>query len=209
MSEIDNESELAKKIAELESDKAKLVSEIQAERAKKQAAEEAKRLAEEELKKKEVPAPTVDDSDPEKIVVRVLEKKEQEAAKTALEEAKADLKRMYNEFSQDTDAGGILFSKFENELSKFNLSGLRTKEQFLNRFKEVYEFMNRTKKSVDTKPNFHPGTPQFGSDAPAIDGATLSDAEMKVIQEQGITKERYLKIKEKHPNFVQSLLKNR
>lgn len=195
------EKEYQLKIAELEQDKQNTVEELIKKR-------EAARLAEEELAKAKGNTGTDKGSDPEEIVKKVLQEKEAEASRNALEEAKADLKKLYNEFNPETDKAGIVFSKFEAELNKFNLSGLKTKEDYLNRFKEVYEFMNRRAGSPD-KPNFYGGTRQSGSDAPTNDGVALSDSESKLIRDMGWDRERYLKIKEKRPAYVASLLKYR
>lgn len=196
------EKEYHEKIANLEQDKANVVEELKEKR-------EAARLAKEELEKvKGATKPDLNTTDPEEIVVRVLQKKEEEASRTALEDAKAELKRTYNEFSPETDTAGLVFNKFEKELSKFNLSGLRTKEEYMGRLKEVYDFMNRTKSTTE-KTNFYSGTRQSGSDAQVRDDASLSDSEAKLIRDMGWDKERFLKTKEKRPAYVASLLKYR
>jgi hypothetical protein len=200
---VQKEKEYQEKIAEGEQAKANLVEELKAKR------EEA-RLAKEELEKAKADKGTSDfnTTDPTKIVEEVLRKKDDEASKGALETAKAEMKRLYNEFSEDTDSAGLVFGKFEKELSKFNLSGLRTKEEYLERLNEVYEFMNRSK-SKETQTQFYSGTRQPGSEHKTTDGANITDAEAKLMKELGMDKERFLKIKEKRPTYVATLLKYR
>lgn len=199
----ERERQLVETIANLEQDKANVVSELVAKR-------ESERLAREELERiKGTQDPNNKSTDPEEIVTRVLQRKEQEEAKIAFDEAKAELKRTYNEFAPETDTAGIVFGKFEKELSKFNFSGLKTKEEYRTRLKDVYDFMNREKKQEEARPDLYKGTPQFGSDANVRGGDTLSDGEMKLIKDMGWDKERFLKVKEKRPAYVASLLKYR
>lgn len=194
------EKDYHEKIANLEQDKANMVDELKAER-------EAKRIAKEELEKTKTKT-DLNITDPIEIVKRVLQEKEVEESKGAFEQAKAELKETYNEFSSETDTSGIVFKKFEDEMAKFNFSGLKTKEEYKARLNEVYEHMNRTKKPSDSV-NFHTGTKQFGSEQRTTDSSTLSDKEVKLINEMGWDKERFLKTKEKRPAYVASLLKYR
>lgn len=195
------EKEYQLKLAEEAQAKAGLVEELKAER-------EAKRLAKEELEKTKART-DLNNTDPVEIVKKVLEEKEQEASKGAFESALTDLKKTYNEFSPETDTAGIAFKKFEAEMSKFNFSGLKTKEEYQARLKEVYEHMNRSKSTNDTNVNFYQGTKQFGSEHKTTDADTFSDAEVRLMRDFGWDKERFLKQKNKRPAFVASLLKLR
>lgn len=198
----EEKAKLIETIANLEQDKANVVSELVAKR-------ESERLAKEELERvKKEKGSDFNNTDPTEIVEKVLQKKEQEASQNAFELAKTELKRKYNEFSPETDSAGIVFKKFESEMSKFNFSGLRTKEEYANRLDEVYEHMNRTKHG-DEKAQFYSGQRQSGSDTKTTDGSNLSDAESRLIRELGWDKERYLKQKEKRPAYIASLLKYR
>ncbi len=197
----EEQNALIEKVANLEQDKANVISELTQKR-------ESERLAKEELervKKEKESDPSI--SDPRKIVEEVLNQKEQEAAKEAFKDAIEDLKKTYNEFSQETDAAGIVFGKFENEMRKFNFSGLKTKEEFKARLDEVYNYMNRTLPPKSQE--FYQGTRQSGSEQKTTDKNTLSDKEMRLIQSMGWDKERYLKTKAKRPVFIESLLKYR
>lgn len=196
------ELEYQKAIANLEQDKANVVDELKAKR------EEA-RLAKEEAEKLKANTATNDGTtDPEEIVVRVLKKKEEEQSKNALESAKQELKKIFNEFSPETDTAGLVFGKFEKQLGEFNLSGLSTKEEYLERLKKIYKYVNFKETGNDDKP-FYGGTGKSGSDAPAVDNNSLTDSEARLIRDMGITRERFLKIKEKRPAYVATLLKYR
>lgn len=194
------EREYQEAIANLEQDKANVVDELKAER-------EARRLAKEELEKAKAGS-DLNKSDPTEIVEKVLQRKEEEASKEAFERAKQAMKRTHNEFSPETDTAGLVFKKFEAEMSKFNFAGLKTEEEFASRLREVYEHMNRGTKQPEPT-NFYSGTKQFGSEHKTTDAATLSDAEARLIKDFGYTKEKYLEIKAKRPAYVASLLKHR
>lgn len=194
------EAEAARALATKEAgDKANLVEELKAEREKK-------RLALEELERAKATREDPSSTDPEELVNRVLQKKETESAKEAYELALAEFKRSNNEFSPETDTAGIAYSRFENELKKFNLTGLKTREEFIARLKEVKSFMSRQEKD---KTNFYEGTPRVGSDPAGDDNGTLSGEEAKLVKELGWDKERFLKQKEKRPAYIKQLLNSR
>lgn len=206
----EREKELVEKIAGLEQDKANLVNEIKDERTKKQEREAALEAAKSELEKvKSAQTKPEDSVDPEVLVEKVLRRKEEESSKNAMYEAKMAMKTLYNEFSDASDAGGILFNKFETELAKFNLSGLKTKEDYLNRFKEVYEFMGRKSKPAGESSSFYNGQRQDGSTPPKVEDVNLSGSEVKLMQELGWDKDRYLKAKAKRPQYIATLLSYR
>jgi len=201
----DREKELIEKLAKAEQDKANLVSEITETRKSRQ--EEA---AEKEALKKELEKSTAGDQgkDTEEVVRSILSREKQEVVKKNLETAKEEFKKNFKEFSPDTDAGGILFSKFERELAKFNLSGLETKEEFAARMNDAYRLISNGKQP--TKVNFYTGHDEAtGTDPKEVNADNLSSAELNLMKDIGWTKERYLKQKAKNPVYVENLLKYR
>lgn len=199
----EREKELIEKIANLEQDKANLVGEIQETRAQKIAREKELENLKKTLEGKDTTP------DPEELVERVLNKKAQEVSEKNFEVAKHLFREQVKEFSKDVDQAGLLFSKFEKEMAKFNFNGLSTQEEYLARLREVYEFTNRSKQP-DTKVDFYKGSPaNLGSDPYVNDGASLTTAEAKLIKEMNLTKEQFLKIKAKRPHYVANLLKYR
>ena len=198
------EKELVEITAKAEEAVANMTEELKGERTKKQDA--LKEL--EELKGKQDPKPTGDD--PEEVVERVLTRRQEEESKSNFASSIDDFKKTVPAFSKESDEAGIAFGKFENELKKFNFDGLNSKEEFMTRFKEVQEYMNRGKKETDEPESFHQGTPQGdGSDPGEDDSATLNDAEKRFIREDGMDKAKFLEIKAKRPHYVASLLKLR
>lgn len=194
----EREKELIEKVANLEQDKANLVGELTETRSKKQ-------LAEQELEKTKGTPKTSLEKDPRQVVEEVLREKENEIAKSNLELAREEFLRNNQEFSPDVDKGGILYSKFEKELSKFNLAGLKTKEEYIARMSEARRLMDTDK---PTKKDFYAGATDLrGTNAKEVDGDSLGASEIRLIQEQNWTKERYLQVKAKRPQYVASLLK--
>lgn len=193
-----DEAEQAFKIA----DEAR-IKELQAERQRRQAAED-------ELKRTKGEQDPTTGKDPEKVFEELLDRKEQAEVKVNKEKALAEFKSSVREFSQESDQAGIVFSAFEKELKKFTLEGLKSKEDFSKRFKEVHEFMERKKPTTTNPVSFYPGSNRnIGSDPKDGDNANLSDVEHRVIKDMGWTIERYLKQKSARPHYVESLLKYR
>jgi hypothetical protein len=186
--------------AQAEKEKAAMIAELQAERQKRQAAEE-------ELKTKGVVSHSGDGEDPKKVFEELLEEKEHKEAIANKKAAIEEFKQTNREFSEENDATGIIFSSFEKELRKFNLEGLKSKEDFKRRFNEVYEFMNRKVKTEEQKGSYYQGSKQgYGSDPKEGDRNNLSDAEKRLLKEMNWTEERYLKLKASQPAQVASLL---
>lgn len=198
------EDELIEQAAVAEEAKAKMTEELKDLRTAKQKVEQEL----EEKKGEQDPEPK--DPDPEEVVERVLTRRQEAESKANKDSTLEEFKRSVKEFSPETDEAGIVFSKFEKELNKFNLNGLNTREDYMKRFKEVYEFMNREKKESTPSASFHSGTPATGgSDPGADDSANLSDAEAKLMKDIGWDKERFLATKAKRPHYVASLIKLR
>lgn len=194
--------ELRLKLEEKEKAEKAIIEELQSERTQRQKAQE-------ELKGKEGATESPDDEDPEKVVERVLTRRQEEERKSSQEQALREFRKNHPEFNEENDPAGIAFKKFEDTLSKFNLSDVKSKEDFSNRFGEVYEFMNRKSTPSESK-NFHSGTKDSPGSSPREDDTVvLSDAEKKVMEQIGWTKEKFLEQKAKRPHFVASLLQHR
>lgn len=195
-------AELEQAKQQAEQDKQNAVAELIEKRGKLQATEEELTRLKTEKDKQTPPT-----DNPEEVVNRILEQKSKETAKQSFEEAKEEIKKLYKEFDPATDAAGIVFSSFEKELSKFNFDGLKTKEEFVARLKEVYDFQNRKKSNTD-KQNFYQGAPQNQNEVVVAD-TSLTATEHRLLTETGWTKEKYLEVKSKRPHYVAQLLKLR
>jgi len=191
-------------IAKAEQDKNATVGELTELRKKKQEVEAEL----EQAKQAKTEEPPTGEPNIEEEVQKVLSKTAEEEAKQNRDKAIEDFRASQHEFSEAADPGGIKFAAFEREMAKFNFSGLKSVEEFTSRFKEVHEFMNRGEKPVDNdNPAPYRGAPQDnGGEPPAGNEHELDATEKKLLEQTGWTKERYLALKEKQPEFVESQL---
>lgn len=193
--------EVDAKLAEAETAKSNLVVELKEERRKKQEALEA--VSQTQDKPEENQSST---GDTRSEVERVLAEREAAEAKNNREKAIEEF-RNSSQFSEASDPGGLKFQAFERELRKFNLDSLKTVDDFKGRFKEVHQFMDRAKGPDNETVNIHRGTPRnSGGDSGNNDTYVLDSTEKKLLEQTGWTQDRYLKLKEKQPAFVEQQL---
>jgi hypothetical protein len=140
-------------------------------------------------------------------IEQALTKRELEAARRAKEVAIAEFRNSHAEFSSDNDPGDFKFNKFKQEIAKFNLDNLTTKEEVTARLKEIYEFANRGTKPNDSKMNDFAATRKGSSTAPDVGDYTLSDKERRLCKMQNITEEAFVKLKEKRPAYIANLIR--
>lgn len=187
------EAEALATAAKAEADKARqdltgVVDELKIERQKKNEA----------LTK--APITNDDKTDVSSLVEQALQKKEIERRQAEAEAAIAEFKSSKTEFQ--TDTAGLVFSKFQKELSKFNLNDLTSKEQVKSRLEEIYRFVNfKTDSSND---NTHDGTPQSGN-AIKDTNEQLSQQTEAMLQSARMTKEKFTALKNKHPEAFSGL----
>lgn len=207
--------ELVEKLANETQDKSNLVKEIKELREKKQLTESQVQELERKLKQKtEVGNP--DDITPERIaetaarvVEEILTKKERGDAEVNRKNAEDRFKEIHKEFHGQNDEAGIKYAAFENKLQRFNLTGLRTEADFLAAFEDAYKLMGKVEvKLEEGGQNPYSTTPQDEPRVPKeVIVETLTPKERVIIDRTfGGDKERYLKIKAKRPDYVESLL---
>lgn len=186
-------------LAQAEQDKTATVGELKDLRIKKQELEA-------QLQSAQTKAEDIQPTDTEAAVNAVLQRQRQEEAKQNRAKAIEAFRQSTPEFSPASDEAGIKFSAFEREAAKFNFDGLHSVEEFKDRLKEVHEFMNRGQSTRDDRMNVHRGTTEnIDSDPPTQEGV-LDAREKRLLEMTGWTKERYLRLKEKQPDYVASQL---
>ena len=164
-------------------------------------------------KEEETPPAPDDGTDAEKnvntLIEQALVKRDNQSVENNYKTVESNFKNSINEFKEDNDSGGLKYAAFQKELNKFNLSGLTSKEELTARFKEVYEFMNRNKAPENqSNLNQYAATPPSNGVQPKeVDNTTLSRAELDLIKNHNWTKDRYIKLKERQPQYIQSLLR--
>lgn len=182
--------ETKERLAKLEQDKENLVNEIKELRAKK-APEIDATIVEEKAKE---------------IVNQILNEKSGKEATESKVVAEGEFKQKFKEFHPDNDPGGIKYAEFQKTLSRINTSGLKTKEEFAEAFEDAYLVMNKKSIKKDSYSNLSDGNPSLGGNVKEVDGSGLSATEITLIAQQGIDKDKYLKMKAKHPSYVNQLL---
>lgn len=187
---------------QVEQEKARLVEEIKEERRKKQEAED---LAKSAIANKDV--------DPDEAKIReIIEQRLNEDKTKQIEMSRSQyedkFKSSHPEFEPSNDVGGIKFQAFKKVLSKFNLNGLTTENEFSEVYNNAMLIMNGgIKQNQNQNINQNSFTPPTKSNG-GIGSITtdITSKEEKLIQSIGWTKEKYLKLKASRPQFVEDLL---
>lgn len=164
----------------------------------------------EELKKKIKEDGDSNDNDDSKKLEKLLDEREKREIEQNFQSALESFKISNSSFNPSNDVGGIKFKAFEKELSKFNLSNLKTKEDFSSRLKEVYSFMNRNtpkKEEGDDFTSSFASTSKSQMDVNTLDDVQLTDKEKKLLKFNNLDIQAYIKMREKRPAYVNSLLK--
>lgn len=207
--------EMVEKLADSTQSKANLVSEIKELREKKQLSDaEAVELR----KKLEARSAPLNPSDltPEKIaemttetVSRILSERETQVSKDNMGTALGSFKAQHPEFHPENDEGGIKMAMLERKLGQFNMSGLKTEKEFLSVLSDARRLVTNVPEPEGKGDNPNPLPPNSGGDGSKLRevSVTLTPKEWKIIENTfGGDKERYLKIKAKHPDYVNTLL---
>lgn len=184
-----SEAQEAANAAKTEADKARTdldntVEELKSERLKK-----AEALAKLNINKGE--------PDVKSLIEQAIQEKEIEHRELELTEAINEFKLSKSEFQ--TDTSGIVFSKFQENLKRFNLSDVNSKEQAKARLEEVYKFINFKSSTLNSQE--YEGTPSGGNTPPTNDGKYSIETE-KLLSGAKMDKEKFEKLKSKYPDAL-------
>lgn len=204
--------DLQKKIAELTQERDNVVGELKEDRKKRQELQEEI----DKLKGQENPAPAAqpNSSDPVEIAKQVYEKmRAEEKASVAKSNKNAAIERFVREnpeFNPANDTTGARREALVEKLKMFNTSNFETVEQFYSAVRDASRLLGANTASTDSEADI-PVSPYAGDVPPTTtpkqagqDG--LSDKERKLLQQNGMTVERYKKLKESMPDTVADLL---
>jgi hypothetical protein len=207
--------EMKSKIAALEAEKTGLVGELQSDRKKRQElADQVTTLQEAVAEATKVNTASNPNGDIEVLVTEAVTKalKTTEASK-AKENKKAAFEkfvREHKEFSSENDITGLRREALEKEFNNFNTSNVVELEDF-----EVLVGKAHRLLGGDTTPatsgqranNPYASTPISSVSPRTVQNDNLSDKEVKLYEQNGWTKERYIKLKAKMPeSYITSLL---
>lgn len=183
-------SEKAAQVDKLAQDKENLVNELKELRAKK--------------------SPEIDPSTIEakvnETVEKILSEKSNSESTEARTKSEENFKNKFKEFKSENDPTGLKYDAFKKTLSKMNLSSAKTEGEFMELYEDAYLVLNKKSIKEGTYSTNTDFVPSMGSNPKEADPNNLTAAELKLIREQGITPEKYLKSKAKHPELYRSLL---
>jgi len=139
-------------------------------------------------------------------VQRALAGEKAKVTKANYETAITKLLGDHPEFSQENDTGGIKFTAFQKAVSRINLNGLTTTEDFMGALSDAYGLMER--KDNPAPSNDFSSSPRGGVMPRIQANSTLSPAEGKLVQKYfDGNVELYLKAKDKRPSYYEELLR--
>ncbi|NHZ84541.1 MAG: hypothetical protein GWP19_01500 [Planctomycetia bacterium] len=160
------------------------------------------------LKEKPVETPKEDD-DVESIVNKIITKKEASRAEDNKKKALDEFITNNKQFSDENDPTGLKREALEKKISMFNTSGLTEEKEFISVIKDAVSLLGiDTKSKTHKEEDYNPysSTPASNPIPTITDDKELTEKEVKLIVDNKWTKERYLKLKENHPDYVESLL---
>ena len=195
--------------------KTNLTNEItEIRKTRQEARDEVENLTKENKKLKETPAPDTDNQNTDvkeaakQVVEAILSEREEGEVKKNMAFALDDFKDNMTEFHSDNDEGGLKFEAFKKSLSKFNFEGLSTKDDFKSVFGDAYKLLVKEDKKDEINNNAFSSSPSDESNQPKVMSVdNLSTRELKFIERSyNGDKEKYLKVKAKRPDYINSLL---
>lgn len=204
--------ELTKKIAELEAANNNTVEEIKADREKRRLLTEERdslKQALEEATKANVQSVPGDIAEVVKVVLeQKLSERDASSAQSnriaAVEKFVAENK----EFHPENDVTGKLREALDAKLKMFNTNSVFTVEDHLSVIRDAASLLGvNTTPQPSSVPNPYAATTRTSITPNASDDKEVSALEKKLIEKNGWTKERYLSLKAKNPEYMQNLLR--
>ena len=191
--------DLQAKIVQLETDKEGMADQLKEQRRKKQ---EAEALL---VEPKKVEKVIEGEDETDKKIRLVLAKERDIEVKDNRIKALHKFWEGNPEFNPENDTAGIRMEKVNQVLkSRFNISKSRSVSQLLADYQDAVDYMNKGKEEnqTDTSDAADASSPTVASTPKVTEGGKLTSEQEKLRKEKGWTVEKYLKLKEKHPDIV-------
>lgn len=149
--------------------------------------------------------PPVDD-----VTEKIKQVLAQEKMSSAEANKKAALEKFITnnkEFHPDNDITGLKRKALEDKLSRFNLSGMYSEEEFVGVFEEANLLLKRNDNSskASMEQNPYSATPISKVTPPKVD-TELSPKEKILVERGSATKEQILKLRLEKPSYLASIL---
>jgi hypothetical protein len=198
------EAEAAVQAAKAEAEKARndlngVVEELTEERKKKQEALEKAKIN--NTNPETAPTGAAGTVDISKALQEELDRREAERAQNEIKSAVEEFRNSKTEFQNDT--AGIVYEKFQKELSKFNFSDITSKEQAKQRLEEAYRFVKQTAPDTFGESSYD-GTPSTPP-SPKDQEGKLSNDVASTLESTGVSQEKYHKLSAKYGDALSSL----
>lgn len=208
----EEQEELTKKIAESETALQNVVGELKEDREKRRLLTEEndvlKKALEDATKVNATQTPPDIATVVENIVKQTLGQRDASVAQSnkvaAIEKFVAENK----EFSPANDVTGKRREALDNAIRRFNTDGLSTTEEFLSVISDAARLLgtNTVPQTSSEIPNPYSSTIRTSITPNVADDRDISPEEKKLIERNGWTKERYVALKAKNPEYMQNLV---
>lgn len=212
MEELQKEIErLTQEIATHKAEKDNLVGELKEDRTKRQEMNSKIDELQKALTEATQKAATAGTQpDVAEVVNAVLNDRDASRAKSNKVAALERFVNEHKEFHDDNDPTGKKREALETTLSRFNTEGLTEVDDFYSVIGDAARLLGANTApqagGEKTQENPYSSTPKQSLTPKVTDDSDLDARELKLIEQNGWTKERYVKLKEKMPAYVQSLL---
>ena len=191
--------DLQAKIVQLETDKEGMADQLKEQRRKKQ---EAEALL---VEPKKVEKVIEGEDETDKKVRLALAKERETEVKDNRIKALHKFWEGNPEFNPENDIAGVRMDQLNQVLkSRFNVSKSRSVGQLLGDYQDAVDYMNKGKEKTqtDTSNPADASSPAVSTTPKVIEGGKLTSEQEKLRKEKGWSVEKYLKLKEKHPDIV-------
>ena len=206
-------AELSNQIAQLTQERDNVVGEIKEDREKRKALQEEidALKASQQVKATDPAQPAVNDVAEivKKTVEQTLAERDASIAKSNKVTAVEKFVSEYPAFNAENDPTGKMREALEGKLSMFNTANLKSEEEFYSVVKDAARLLG-----VDTAPTNSGEKPvapyastSKSTSAPRVASDTsITDKEAHLIEQKGLTKERFLELKQKNPEMLERIL---
>lgn len=209
----DEQKELESKIATLEEEKSNLIGELKDDRKRRQELTDEIENLKEDLKKATEQSVKNENIDSTKVADVVRNVLSEEAASKAKDNFKVAFEKFVNEnkeYHEENDASGLKRDALERKLKRFNTEGLYDIDDFYSVIKDANNLLRGpdTPRQASEGQNINsPSTPSSKTAPQTVpQESDLSETEKNVIERIGMSKERFQKLKERDPRYVEDLM---
>lgn len=187
-------------VEQLEKDKKGLTEQLIAQRTKTQVAEAKLNTVS--------PTPVKEEEEGEKDetevkVLNILQGEKDKEREGNTVNALEAFQKEHPEFNPENDISGLRMDGLNRKLQQFNMQGLTSVSEILSIYEDAYKLTQENNTSTEEKVDMgEEATIPSATQPPKAADVRLSPEEETIRQEKGWSVEKYLKIKEEHPDII-------